>query len=208
MKKRTKGLVFVVSGPSGVGKGTVNKRLIDECDNLKIAISATTRHRRENEVEGRDYFFISQEEFDRRIENNEFLEYAFVHGNMYGTLISEVKSCTEDGSDVILEIDVQGGRTIKEKFADCVSIFILPPNMNELASRLNGRATDDEETIRLRLETAITEVKCVYDYDYAVVNDNIEECVDEIKSIIKSEKFRVLNQEYIIDELLEGGTIE
>lgn len=205
--KGDKGLVLVVSGPSGVGKGSVNKRLLKRCDNLTIAISATTRQRREMEVEGRDYFFISQKEFDEKVANNEFIEYAFVHGNMYGTLISEVYDRINSGQDVILEIDVQGGKSIKEKFPECVSVFILPPNMEELAVRLNGRATDDEETIKMRLKTAVSEVECVHAYDYAVVNEDLDCCVESIKMILYSEKHRVKRKEKIINELLDGGTI-
>lgn len=205
--ENSKGLVIVISGPSGVGKGTVNKKLINVCENIEVAISATTRKRREGEVDGQDYYFISKEEFDSKIVNNEFIEYAHVHGNMYGTLISEVKKITEKGKDVILEIDVQGGRSIKSKYSDCISVFILPPNMEELATRLNGRATDDEETIKLRLDTAEEEVRCVFDYDFAVINDNLEQCVDQIRSIIHGEKFRVVKQTEVINELLNGGTI-
>lgn len=207
MAKDTRGLVIVISGPSGVGKGSVNKLLIDRCENLEVAISATTRKIRENEVDGRDYYFISKEEFEKRITDNDFVEYALVHGNMYGTLISEVNRRIEEGTDVILEIDVQGGRSVKNKFPKCVSIFILPPNMKELAVRLNGRATDDDETIKLRLDTAESEIKCVYDYDYAVVNENLNDCVSKIKNIIISEKSRVKRQDEIIKKLLNGGTI-
>lgn len=203
----TKGLVIVISGPSGVGKGTVNKKLLSSNDNIEVAVSATTRNKRDGEVNGKDYYFISRDEFEKKISNNEFLEYAHVHGNMYGTLISEVKRITDMGKDVILEIDVQGGRSIKSKYPDCISVFILPPSMKELSTRLIGRATDDEETIRLRLETAETEVRCVYDYDFAVINDNLDECVEQIKSIIYGEKFRVDKQKELINDLLNGGTL-
>lgn len=202
-----KGLVLVVSGPSGVGKGTVNKRLLANCENLDIAISATTRKRRETETQGKDYYFVSQEDFDQKITNGEFIEYALVHGNMYGTLISEVDAHINKGKDIILEIDVQGGKSIKSKFPQCISVFILPPNMEELAVRLNGRATDDKETINGRLETAQTEVECVFSYDYAVVNDDLDSCVEDIKNILESERRRVSRREHIINQLLKGGTI-
>lgn len=207
-KIQSKGLVIVISGPSGVGKGTVTKELLSRTKNIEISISATTRNPREGEVDGREYFFLSREEFVKKIESGQFVEYACVHGNMYGTLISEVEKRIDMGVNVILEIDVQGGRAIKGKFPDCVSVFILPPSMGELSARLNGRATDDEETIKLRLDTAVTEVKCVYDYDYAVVNDNLEECVDAIKSIIQGERYRITRRKDNIEDLLNGGTIK
>lgn len=202
-----KGLVIVVSGPSGVGKGSVTKKLIASCKNLELTTSVTTRAPRPMEVNGVDYYFCSPEEFQRRIDNDEFIEYATVHGNMYGTLVSEVEKSANTGRDVILEIDVQGGKSVQEKLPDSVSIFLLPPSLEELSKRLIGRETDAEEVIRSRLQTAITEINCIVNYDYVVINDDLQTCMNRIKSIIKSEKHRVSRQKETVIQLLEGGTI-
>lgn len=202
-----KGLIVVISGPSGVGKGTVNARIINTTKNIDTAISATTRTPRDGETEGVHYYFCCKEDFEAKVLNGEFIEYASVHGNMYGTLISEVEKRTNEGKDVILEIDVQGGASVREKLADCVSIFILPPSLDELTSRLVNRATDSKEAIEARLQTAISEIKCVEHYDYVVINEDLVECAAMIKNIIKSEKQKVSRRHELVEKLLNGGNI-
>lgn len=202
-----KGLIIVVSGPSGVGKGTVNKRLINTSKNLDTAISASTRAPRPLEVHGVDYYFVSTQEFQTKVDNEEFIEYANVHGNLYGTLLCEVEQRIQKGRDVILEIDVQGGATIREKLPECVSVFLLPPSLDELTSRLTGRATDTKEAIQDRLETAIREIGCMQHYDYAVVNTDVEACTRMIKTIIKAERQRVTRKKDYVTTLLNGGNI-
>ncbi len=190
-----------------MGKGSVNKRLLKTSKNIDVAISATTRAPREGEVDGKDYYFVSKEEFQKKIDNDEFVEYATVHGNMYGTLISEVNRRIDQGKDIVLEIDVQGGKMIKEKFNKCVSIFILPPSIEELSNRLNFRGTDSKETIEKRMKNAYTELGCFSAYDYCVTNHDIDESAKLIKNIIKCERFKSFRNTDELQTLINGGTI-
>lgn len=180
-----KGVLFVFSGPSGVGKGTIKERLFKEFEGkIAFSVSATTREPREGEVDGRDYFFIDRQEFERRVENNEFLEYAEFAGNRYGTPRSYVTGLLNRGMDVLLEIDVQGALQVKERMPECVSIFILPPSFEVLEKRLRGRGTETEEKICVRLETACHELTYASSYDYQIVNGGtIEEAYAQLREI-------------------------
>lgn len=182
--------MIVISGPSGVGKSTVNRHVLARFDNLKESISFTTRPPREGEVEGESYFFTDREDFKDRIEKGEFIEWAEVYGNLYGTSIDYVKEKIGEGWNVALELDVQGGLALKEKIPDAVLIMILPPSLEQLESRLRGRKTDDETAVRKRLDNARREIDCSGRYDYVVVNKQIERCVEDICTIIKSESMR------------------
>ena len=162
----SKGFLLVISGPSGSGKGTVCKKLLERNKNLVFSVSATTRKPREGEIDGVNYFFVDDEKFDEMISNNEFLEYANVHGNKYGTPINFVTKEIEKGEIVILEIDVQGAIQIKEKYKEAVFIFLIPPSMNELKNRIVKRGTETKEDIELRLKNALNELKFVDKYDY------------------------------------------
>ncbi|MGX7195826.1 guanylate kinase [Enterococcus olivae] len=187
-----RGLLIVLSGPSGVGKGTVRKAIFDSEDNdFQYSISMTTRNKRIGEVEGVDYYFRSHEEFEGLIASGEMLEYAEYVGNYYGTPLSYVQKTLDEGKDVFLEIEVQGALQVKEKVPDGVFIFLTPPDLTELRSRITGRGTDSAEVIDERMRIAREEIEMMALYDYAVVNDEVHQAVQRIKEIIASEHFRV-----------------
>ncbi|KNF08734.1 guanylate kinase Gmk [Gottschalkia purinilytica] len=194
-----KGLLLVVSGPSGAGKGTICKRLLSENKNIKLSISATTRSPRAGEVDGVNYFFLDKKDFEEKIKKNEFLEYAEVYGNYYGTPKQYVLEQLNSGKDVLLEIDIQGALNIKEIYPDGVFVFILPPSMEELKSRIVKRGTETKESLTRRFESAYEEIKFAFKYDYAVVNDEVDLAVNKIQSIISAEKYRVHRQKDTID---------
>jgi guanylate kinase len=182
--------VVVISGPSGVGKSSFVQELLGAGLNLEYSVSATTRTRRPHEVDGRDYVYLNREEFRRRIEAGEFVEWAEVHGELYGTLRSETERRLDAGRNVLLDIDVQGGRAVRKVYRDGVFIFVLPPSLASLEERLRGRGTDSDERIRLRLENARREIALVTEYDYAVVNDDLKAALDRVASIIVAETCR------------------
>ena len=178
-----KGKLIVVSGPSGSGKSTATK-LVKDMLQIPLSISATTRSPRAGEIDGKDYFFLEKEDFEKRIANEEFYEYALVHGNYYGTLREEVESRINSGQNVILEIDVQGGIIVKEKNSEAILVFFKAPNMEVLAKRLEDRKTDTKDVIELRLANAKKELEYEKEYDYTVVNDNLEKACQELINII------------------------
>ncbi len=199
----TKGVLIVVSGPSGAGKGTLCKELIERNNDIALSISCTTRALRGKEVEGINYYFISTEEFESRIENNDFLEYASVYGNYYGTPKWKVLELIDKGVDVILEIDIQGALKVKEEYQDGVFIFILPPSLQELKERITSRGTDSKEAIIKRMDCAYEELSYAFKYDYAIVNDYIENAVDKIEAIIVAEKNKANRQKQLINRIRE-----
>ncbi|MFY9139999.1 MAG: guanylate kinase [Thermacetogeniaceae bacterium] len=184
----TKPILIVVSGPSGSGKGTLCRMLRKALPDLVYSISLTTRQPRVNEKNGVDYIFVSREEFQKHIEAGDFLEWAEVYGNYYGTLRSTVEENLLAGKDVLLELDIQGGQQVKRIFPDAVLIFIMPPSLDELSKRIIGRGTDDAKTINMRLSCAPEELLAARKYDYVVKNDVIERAVQELLTIIKREK--------------------
>lgn len=181
-----KGSILVLSGPSGSGKNTVYDGLREKSDNIVQTVSVTTRAPREGEVDGRDYYFVTEKEFLTRIDNDEFIEYVNYGKNYYGTLKSEVLRLTEAGKTVILVIEVNGALNIKKAFPEACSVFIIPPSTEELRRRITSRGQNTEEEINTRLSIAEQEMKMRDHYDYCVVNDRLEDCVEEIYKIIKN----------------------
>ena len=189
MQQQKRGTLFVFSGPSGVGKGTLNAKLFAEFgDQIAFSVSATTRAPREGEIDGKHYFFISRQEFENRIANNEFLEYAQFAGNCYGTPKPYVLSLLEQGKNVLLEIEVQGAMQVMERMPECVSIFVLPPSFEELERRLRGRGTESEEKVRARLETARGEIAYAPRYQYQIVNgEDVDAAYQQLRGIYLKE---------------------
>jgi guanylate kinase len=181
-----KGIIVVISGPSGVGKGTICKELIKLVSDACLSVSVTTRTQTAKEADGKDYWFVSKDEFQRRIKNGLLLEYAEVFGNFYGTPKDKVDEAVAAGKVVLLEIDVQGGKQIKKLYPDTVTVFITAPTEKELAGRLNGRGRDDEATVKRRLSEAAKETAIAKkDYEHLVVNDKLDIAVNEITGIIE-----------------------
>ena len=183
-----KGNIFVISGPSGVGKDTIVECILKEMPNIRLSISYTSREKRENEIEGRDYFFITKEEFKQKIEDNEFLEYAMYSDNYYGTSKKQVQELLNNGLDVILIIEVEGAKKIKKIIPDATFIFIMPHSIEELKKRLEKRKTESKEEIPKRLSIAEKEMKESKNYDYVVVNEDISNTKEKVKEIILSKK--------------------
>jgi len=204
IKEKGKGLLIVISGPSGTGKGTICSRVVNEMENIKISISATSRCKRENEVNGKDYYFITKEEFEEKIKNNEFLEYAVVHSNQYyGTPKAKIEEDLNNGTSVILEIDIQGALKVKDIISEAIFIFIMPPSMKVLKQRLINRNTESLDKVMERFKTAYKELNEFKKYNYVVVNDDLDEAVEKVKSIIVSEKCRVDRIEDIYLDTIE-----
>lgn len=195
------GFLLVLSGPSGSGKGTVSESLMKNNDDIIFSTSVTTRTPRPGEVNGENYFFASREEFEEMVENDELLEHAFVHTNYYGTPKKFVFDEIEKGEIVLLEIDVQGALQIKEKYKEAVFIFLIPPTMDELRSRLVKRDTETEDEIETRYRNAFKELDFVGEYDYFVINDVIDNAVKDIETIIAAEKLRVKRHKNIKKEV-------
>jgi len=189
-KVQAPGLLIVLSGPSGAGKGTLCKALREQMPELKYSISATTRAPRAGEVEGVNYYYITKEKFDEMLAQGEFLEWAKVYDNYYGTPKKQVMESLERGEDIILEIDIQGAMQIKKHYPKGVFIFILPPSIRELEKRITNRGTDSEEVIKKRLSCVQEELAYVSEYDYVVINDEVQTAVEKLKAIIIAEKCR------------------
>ena len=184
--EQKKGKLFVISGSSGVGKGTLLKKLIEKNPKLEVSISATTRQPRPGEVDGVNYFFTDKNEFLKEVENGDFLEWAEFNGNYYGTKQAWVERNLNKGRNLILEIETKGALQIKNKIPDSVLIFIMPPSIEELEHRLRGRNTEDEETIQGRLHEVRREIECSKNYDYTIVNDDLEKALVELEKVINS----------------------
>lgn len=182
------GRLFIIAGCSGVGKGTLLKMFLNKNPQIKLSISATTRKPRTGEIDGENYFFISKEEFLKSVENNEFLEWAEFSGNYYGTKKSFVEKTLNKGTDIILEIEVKGANQVKEKMPDAITIFIMPPSVETLETRLRGRKTEDEETIQKRLHEAKREIEAGKNFDYKIINDNLEDAISSLQKIFDSER--------------------
>ena len=199
-REKHPGKLFVLSGPSGAGKGTICKKLLEETEKLELSVSMTTRSPRPGEVEGISYFFTEKEKFEEHIRCGNLLEHAQVYGNYYGTPKAPVLEKLAAGIDVILEIDMQGALKVKESYPDGVFIFILPPSMSELRKRLTGRGTETAEAIELRLGETLKELSYIEKYDYCVVNGVLEEAVARVKAIVVAEHSKVA---FTAEELIE-----
>ena len=198
---KNKGLLLVISGFSGAGKGTVMKEIMKKYDDYALSISATTRLPREDEVDGREYFFKTVEQFKQMINENKLIEYANYVGNYYGTPKEYVENHLEAGKNVILEIEIQGALNIKKLYPDAVLMFIMPPDAKELENRLRGRGTEDEKTVHARLMRAAEEAEGVEAYDYIVVNDDVTKCAERINDIVICEKSKASNNLDVINNI-------
>jgi len=199
-----RGTLFVVSSPSGGGKGTIIEHVLECVENLSYSVSYTTRAPRLKEVDGREYFFISRESFEDMVAAGEFLEWACVHGNLYGTAKNQILAETAAGSDLILEVDVQGAASVRRLLMDSVSIFILPPSYEVLRERLLARGTDSPEELAVRLRNAPDELRQYSAFDYVIINDEVERAVNQLASIIYAERARCMRQEGLVREVIEN----
>ena len=200
---KRKGILIVVSGFSGAGKGTLMKKLMEEYDNYALSISMTTRNPRPGEEDGREYFFVTKEQFEEKIGQDGLIEYANYCGNYYGTPRAYVEQQLEAGKDVVLEIEIQGALKIKEKFPTALLLFVMPPSAKELRRRLTGRGTETQEVIDQRMHRAMEEAQGIEQYDYIVINDQLEECVKELHAIIGAAHNTPFRNEEFINNMRE-----
>ena len=199
-----RGTVFVVSSPSGGGKGTLIKRVLEVVPNLSYSVSYTTRAPRNGEVEGREYFFVNRKQFEEMVAAGDFLEWANVHGNLYGTAKRQLAAQTDSGLDLVLEVDVQGAANVRELPLDAVSIFILPPSYETLRQRLIQRGTDGPEQLEVRLRNAPDELRQYATFDYVIINDDVERATKQLAAIIDAERARRQRQESFVRAVIEN----
>ncbi|MGI8734380.1 MAG: guanylate kinase [Pyrinomonadaceae bacterium] len=199
-----RGILFVVSSPSGGGKGTLIQRVLKRLPNLSYSVSYTTRKPRNGEVDGREYFFVSRETFTEMIEKNDFLEWAIVHSHLYGTSRFQVAQDVSQGRDIILEVDVQGAASIRNLVSDAVSVFILPPSLEVLRQRLVARGTDGPDELEVRLRNAPEELKAYKAFDYVIINEDVERAASQLGAIIEAERARLSRQEENIKRVVKG----
>jgi len=199
-----KGNLIIICSPSGGGKGTLIKEVLKIVPDIGYSVSFTTREIRPGEEDGRDYFFVSREQFENLIELGEFLEYAEVHGNFYGTSINQIRSKIDSGQDVILEIDVQGAESTRRQMPEAVNIFILPPSFEVLRNRLKARATEKLKDLDLRLRNAFGEVRRFGEFEYVVVNDDVSEATADLQAIILAERLKRIRQVEAIQGILDS----
>lgn len=202
--RHTLGTLYIVSAASGTGKTTLVKKLLETMSDVRLSVSFTTRQKREGEVHGTHYFFVSMDEFKAMVDRKAFYEHAEVHGNCYGTSREWVDAQLQSGVDVILEIDWQGAAQMRQQWPHCRSIFVLPPNMPVLEQRLRGRGTDSEEVIARRLANAKTEIAQCTDYDYIIVNDAFDLALSELQAVFTAERCRTVNQQIRQQQRLKG----
>ena len=193
-----KGMIVVVSSPSGTGRTTIIERVLREDSRLRYSTSVTTRPQRPGEKEGKDYFFVSEKEFKQRIERGEFVEWAEVHGFMYATPRAPLVETVQQGGVIILDIDIQGAMQVKEKFPHCVTIFVAPPSLESLEQRLRNRGTDSEELIKRKLQDALREMAKIPEYDYLIVNEDLDTAVRQLQAILEAERCRTKRAQYSI----------
>lgn len=202
-----KGTFFVLSGPSGSGKGTVLQEVLRKSDRIVYSVSATSRSPRAGEVDGINYYFKSREEFETLIKADAFIEYTETYGNYYGTLKSEVEKAIENGKNIILEIDPVGARNVRAHYSDAVLMFLVAPDLEVLSSRLSGRGSESAETFKIRHDAALSEMENATLYDYVVVNDFVERAADDILAIIRAENLRTKNSIEILSRIKGGNKL-
>lgn len=202
-----RGILFVVSSPSGGGKGTLIQRALKSVAGISYSVSYTTRRPRTGELDGREYFFIDTERFESMIAQNEFLEWAWVHGKLYGTHRSQVAQEIGEGRDIILEVDVQGAASVRGLISDAVSVFILPPSFEILRQRLVARGTDTEDELELRLRNALIEVKDHSTFDYVIINDDLDRAAAQLCAIVDAERARLSRQQPVVQKVVEAFAI-
>lgn len=202
-----RGTFFVLSGPSGSGKGTVLQEVLRKSDRIVYSVSATTRSPRAGEVDGINYYFKSREEFETLIKADAFIEYTETYGNYYGTLKSEVEKAIENGKNIILEIDPVGARNVRAHYPDAVLMFLVAPDLEVLSSRLSGRGSESAETFKIRHDAALSEMENATLYDYVVVNDFVERAADDILAIIRAENLRTKNSIEILSRIKGGNKL-
>jgi guanylate kinase len=205
-KEDARGILFVVSSPSGGGKGTLIQRMLNKVPYLSYSVSFTTRAPRNGEVDGREYFFVTKEKFEQMVAADEFLEWASVHGKLYGTSRNQVLREISAGRDIVLEVDVQGAASIRALVADSVSVFILPPSFEVLRQRLLDRGTDSPEELDLRLRNAPTELKDYAAFQYLIINDDVERAADQLSAIVHSERARLHRQGPRVKHMVDAFT--
>jgi guanylate kinase len=204
-----RGLLLVVSSPSGAGKTTLCKRLRQEFSNIGFSVSYTTRAPRPGETQGVEYHFIGGDEFNEMVARDEFAEHALVHGNMYGTAATQVRNALDSGQDLLFDIDFQGGRQLRQKFSgEVVLVFVLPPSLSELEARLRKRATDADDVIEQRLKVARLELEHYHDYDYVIVNDELDKAYDQLRAIYLVQRLKTERQRATAERLLHDGSLE
>ena len=204
MKMTDSGVLIILSGPSGSGKDTVLNKLTENRDDIKISISMTTRQKRNDEIDGLNYYFVSREYFEKKISDNNMLEYAEYADNLYGTPKAPVDEMLRNGKAVILKIEVQGAEKIRKIYPEVISIFLMPPSVRVLEERLRGRNSEDEETLNHRLVIAREEIRRASEYDYIVINDTVENAVAGIETIINAERQKTFRNKKIISEVINN----
>ncbi|MCC6806469.1 MAG: guanylate kinase [Deltaproteobacteria bacterium] len=197
-----RGIPIVLSAASGTGKTTLGQRLIKRFPQIKLSVSYTTRAPRSGEVNGIDYYFVSTSQFEDMVHTNAFIEWAQVHGNMYGTAYSEVSRRLQSGEDVLLDIDVQGGKSIRDRLPDSLLVFLLPPSLNELRRRLSSRGTESPEQVQLRLLNARREIEAASIYDYLIVNDDLDKASDALAAVVHVERIRRMDKAAVLKAIL------
>jgi guanylate kinase len=201
--KKLSPILLIVSSPSGAGKTTLCHKLLSESDDLRFSVSHTTRKPRTGEVAGEDYYFVSDDEFNQMVENELFIEWAYVHGNRYGTARAEIRAAANDAKDLIFDVDFQGARQIKEQYPSAVGVFVLPPSIEELQRRLRGRGTESSESLERRFKAALEEIAHHDIFDYLIVNDDLDVAFSYLKAVLMAERSRHCRVEHLAKKMLE-----